>query len=637
MQHKNVIAITLVAALAAVPMAGAWSVDGGWEPDTQRDLDDDYMWTEPDTSESGERVYFNVVQNTFTGLPFNPNTAITKSAIRNAPIQSFHAYLGIWKDCNADGYIGLADGAIGEYRSELLLDSTICPAGSTAHNDGQWVYEFRWIGPNDLSNETTFGHIRGINDTSARVWSDFGLPGEAPGGSCPINPQPAGMTASTGGLIDYFDCIANQRITTTINDADAAAGGAGLYMDPDSPQTSDSLLNQRFPAHLWYDPYGETNDEKTGLLEEYESHRGDESHSKNSAFSTWDCSNPRGTAEVTDPTGQLGAVEDPTGLLFDEPIAFTDEDGVIVAIPSANPSLNNPTGSYQDALNDTESGITFGGYPFASSENPHRGCEGDETFLQGETTNEASFGGTNTNVGKMRTDTHFAFDSGSFLAAPDSFDNNVDACVLNDVPPGCADTIIVPDGTIPDDTPYEGGIAYYRSWQGPVWRGLINWVRDPQVVNRGDLQPSGASYMTTYAYVNSALFAPGSLPPAGTGVYGAEWCDGATTGIVDGFDCDKTHWWNPKYDASNTAMPTQTANTDETCYDPETQEFDGRAGCRDLGAVPGQEYQLRDIDCYDGMVVYGLVYASLAQIATTGVCTRPTGSPVPDVPAPSVG
>ena len=628
MKTNRILLTALVAAAMVAPAAGAWSVQGSFEPDTTRDVTDDYMWTEPDTSEVGSKVYFNAVQHYFV-TSTNPNVGAAKTAIRMPGHQTMAAFLGEWKDCNADGYIGMVEGAIHEYRSELLLDASVCPDGSVWNNEG-WVYEFRWIGPNDIFDEDLYGLRRGINDTTARVWGDYGLPGARPGGSCAVNPLPEGTTASTGGLIAYSDCIAGRQITTNVNTVDESAGGAGLYMDPQSPQTSDSLLNQRFPAHLWYDPYGETNEEKTGLIEEYEAHRGDDDHEKSPAFSVWDCSAPSGGAEVTDPTGQLGNIEDPTGLVFDEPLSVTDDEGRIAAVPTPNPQPGNPTGSYQDALNDTESGVTYG--------TDHPGCEGTPTNLQGETTVEAAYGGVDVNRGRMLHDIYFTFTSSPLTPAPGSLDN-MTSCVIDDVPPGCAETYILPDGTIPDSTPYEGGVGYLRpgSLGGPTWYGLPNYIRDPQLINRATLQPAGGEYVTFYASVDTALFAPGALPPAGTGVYGAEWCNGATTGVADGFDCDKTHWWNPKYDASNTDMPTQTANTDETCYDPETKEFDALAGCRDLGVAAGKEYQLRDIDCYDGMVVYNTAYASLAQVSETGVCDRPEGTPVPDVPAPSVG
>ena len=637
MQHKKFIVTAVVALMAAVPAAGAWSSQGAFEPDTLRDVQDGFMFLEPDTdpAESKEQVYFNLIQHAYV-TSVNPNVGAAKTGIRSTPTQTLSAFLGVWKDCNADGYIGAAESAIHEYRSELLLDSTICPAGGV-YNSGDWVYEFRWIGWNDqTSNETNFGFRNIVNDTSSRVWADLGLPGAVGGGTCPINPQPEGTTASTGGMISYLAC-ANGIIIEGINAADGLTGGAlNLYIDPEErPQESDSTLNQRFPAHLWYDPYGETNDEKTGLLEEYESHRGDESHSKNSAFSTWDCSNPRGTAEVTDPTGQLGGVEDPTGELFDEPIAFTDEDGVIVAIPSANPSLNNPTGSYQDALNDTESGITLGGYPFADSENPHRGCQSDPTFVQGETTNEVPSGASVGNVGRRSHDFDFAFSTNLLTQINwKVLDDDVDSCVFGPIDAeDCEDSNLVEglDGTIPEDTPTDFGVGYQRSgaFFGPMWYAVNNLVREPQLVTRdGEIAPR--TILTGYAYVDTSLLSPGATRTTST--YGAEWCNGATTGVVNTFDCDASHWWNPKYDPSTSDMPTATANTDETCYDPETQEFNKLSGCRDTGVKAQQEYQLRDIDCYDGMVVYNTAYASLVPFAEGGVCQRPAGSPVPDAP-----
>lgn len=105
-------------------------------------------------------------------------------------------------------------------------------------------------------------------------------------------------------------------------------------------------------------------------------------------------------------------------------------------------------------------------------------------------------------------------------------------------------------------------------------------------------------YVTSYVSLSStAISAYGLVLPHGatTGIYGAENCGTAMSGVVNGWRCDPHTWWPGAcqlgYDCCNT--------------DP-----NGGYACKVLiegvpsdGSVDvGHPYNLRDVDCYDTSV-----------------------------------
>lgn len=603
MRGKHTILTLVVAAVAAMPAAGAtWYVHGSYEPDTISDKDNGFMWETPDTdpNPNTRKIYFNAVPNLyFSGVNPNVGTPGAGTRVWTTPVQTYGAYLGVWKDCNADGFIGLADGALLDY-SSALLSGSICPAGGEFNHDG-WVSEFIWIGPGDVAvSNTKQAPSRLINDTAALVWGDWGLPfGAAPRGSCAVNPQPSGTYGSTGGVIYYVDCIANYRVTETVNSADPNCD-LQLCLDPDSPQDDASLLNQRFPVHPFYDPYGDDpatpEDERTGLIEEGNQHEntvvpGDEPHEEDPAFQVWDCSEPEGTVG-------------------------RDATGGVVGLPAVNGQpVSNPRGSYQDALNDTESGVS-------SDVAGREGCTGGETLLSGETSLEDNYGSSGVGRGKMDHDHYFSFSGG--------YAQLVDTCVFyNDpdfgtVPADCDATNRELYGavgpTIDGPLNHDGGVGVTRFTNygsvSPAWTSLPNWVTTPQLVRDDDLQPYGAEWVTFYAHLGDSLDGAAARNEA-PNLYGAAWCGTAKSGIVRGWDCDPDHWWNATYHPDNTDMPTQSTHSDDKCYSASTN-VRSNENCRDIGVRSGQPYQLRDIDCYDGRLARAApAYASLALVAET--------------------
>ncbi len=239
--------VTLLAPLATAE----WSARGTREPDTAWDIEAQRMWLDPDTTPdtNTQRVYFNVFP-TLGSTHLNPNLALTGSSILPAPV-NFWAILGTWKDCNGDGYVGMREGALQEYRAELLPADNPCPSNpprdprelSPSHNDGLWVRELHWIGPGSQNP----GKIR---DDGARVWGDWGLPDERAAPICPLAPPPPNTTRSTGGLLRSADCLFAGRFVAIINKAAFAAGQSHLGFGdapPGRPDQSASPLNQKNP------------------------------------------------------------------------------------------------------------------------------------------------------------------------------------------------------------------------------------------------------------------------------------------------------------------------------------------------------------------------------------------------------
>jgi hypothetical protein len=118
----------------------------------------------------------------------------------------------------------------------------------------------------------------------------------------------------------------------------------------------------------------------------------------------------------------------------------------------------------------------------------------------------------------------------------------------------------------------------------PVWIADEQYLALPPTVSRNDASPQGPMSWTFYAWLgNPAGF---ELPHAGEGVYGGEACTGAIGDNAppqEGWTCDPSAWWQ------------DVAGSTRHAYS------DGEV----LGSVPGDLFQLRDVDCDDGAPVLG--------------------------------
>src|SRR5581483_3088192 len=229
------------------------------------------------------------------------------------------------------------------------------------HNDGTWVTELLMVGMVDPCEKASqaerdahcpgvaafFRNTRVMYADHARVWGDAGRPDEGLV-RCPVFPLPRGASSSAGDVLRAVDCHDGYAVRAEV---DAAAPQAG------------AILDAPFPANLFGAPGG-----PHGVLE-----RG----SGDPSFTVWDCSSPKGTADVKDPFGLNDiSVADPSGTQLSGkkvyPIVgttnyFADEDndpstpgrfrpapddasGSIAWAPRFAPQLNDPTGSSWDAL-----------------------------------------------------------------------------------------------------------------------------------------------------------------------------------------------------------------------------------------------------------------------------------------------
>lgn len=602
----------LVALSATLPTAAAvWSTHGNYEPDTIEDRSGGWMFAEPQReSDATElQVYFNGWMNEyFTGV--NTNSGVTGSAIWGAPVMTPFAVLGVWRDCNADGYIGLGDTVMAEYPTALLPDNGVCDPGSIFIVDG-WVYEFWHIGPDDVDpgNEFTSTYKAIINDTDAKVWADIGRPGPGSGASCSVNPQPRGTFSSTGGFLYWADCLMGRQITGTANQADPDCetrvdDRPVCFEDPQDPGNSNSILNQE-TVNLWGNPYADGGYED-GLIEKDRNNNDVQPY-----FTAWECNAPIGAdigdrIVLDDPTGGELVVSDPTGLVLEEtfdpwPLTVGDEEGFV------HSGLYMPSPATKDALD----GYSLYEGVNATTTNCGDGAESPSANPEND------FAGTGQAKAKRTHDFTFSF-SNSFFAGLAGY---AYADYGEGLPEGAPTSVPRVPGA-PDDL----GVGVHRAalygLAGPGWGGSPNLIVDPQLVNRGDLNPSGAGYFTYYAKIGLSTRVIATTAVNKLGTYGSEWCGEAKSGIVNGVDCDADNWWNPIAVSGTAAMPTQTnGQIDGECSRGLNEPV---SNCREMGASAGEPYYLRDTDCYDGQVSRDvpMVHASLVDLSDTGPCVR---------------
>lgn len=449
---RRFLTITLFFALTLPPAATAgWGMRGSYEPDTAEDATGAYMPLDPDqdANPNVRKVYLNgfVGNGAAWPLSLNPNSAALQTANLQFPFRAY-ALLGVWKDCNLDGYLGFGDNVLFQYSAVLLPAANACPASSAegAHNDGTTVREFFPLGPDGEEDTNRWN----IADEAAIVWADFKRPGDSPDPTCPVTPLPSGTLHSTGGMLRYVDCMDNWLVTSQWNDVAHIAGQDELAFDDApyyAPDESASPLNQ--PS-----PYGE--------------------YSAPPLVQAYDCSEEP-ALQVSDPTGALPrSIEDPTGIFGT--ITLTDADGnYLVARAPTVPTVNNggsvaSTVAYNGEAVfedcDPSSGWAPGNSPYA--------VEGDRPATVRE--------------GRRMIDLPMAFREGG-----DDGDVFTDSVA----------------GLYRLDNDYGLAPPTRNDW---FWVGIEGFLvsRNP-FVDKDSLQPRGVSYVTFYAHVSaSALELPPS-------------------------------------------------------------------------------------------------------------------------------
>jgi hypothetical protein len=539
------------------------------------DVSDDRMWLDPDVTPLGSRIYFNAVVTDTSGT--SPNVGALGSRMI-PPTVKFSAWLGIWKDCNRDGYIGNVESALFEYDPVLLTDPSVCPPGSRWNHHG-WVGEFIHIGPRVQPNPAFFPRM--LTDPDARVWGDFDRPDipPQPDVSCLNAPLRRGTLDSTGALILMVDCNVNYNVARYVNEVDGkthqglAFDGEGGHYRPDN--------DCDHPLNVQLDLYGDSpcNTEDPGLFE---------GHTGRRMFSVWDCAaaGQEKFLDVRDPTappgerGSLSSVADPQGggTLVD----ITDEDGtygygfLFLQVDNGNPlrpSLDDPDGSLADSLSHTSDGM-----------GPCAGVEGDDGIGEPLTNGDIILDPLS---GKRNQDFTFSF----------AVANNTGAACVSTLCSVCAVPGTCVAGLMGSaQGPENDGV---RGLAGAPWKSSESYgppTGFPNgVVRRADLKPASQTYFTFYARLGITTLASGSSAPVSTaGVYGGPACGTFSSGVHGGWDCDPAHWYN-------TGLGGNTPNANSQRV--------------------RSSYHLIDTDCYDGNIGGGTgLFASVAMLSEDAPC-----------------
>ena len=477
----TILMVAMLAAGSILPVAAAgWKYRGMNEPDTA--FDELNMWVDTDTTTgtAGGRVYFTGFQHS-NFVNVNPNVAALGSRMQQQGSASHSVMLGMWKDCNKDGYIGFGEPGLLEYRTTLLIDTSVCPAVAVdvsnppspyPFNDGGWVREFIWIGANQ--NTIVIGkEHHATNPTivavpGTEVWFDWGLPNAVPGTTCPIS---GGWTLrNVGGLLQWGDCFTNYQVVRNLNNVQDTTGLPVGGWDMKDLRNSDNTLNVENPA--WPVLYGDDGD---GFVEGPMGRDHNQS-SQNAprAVTVWDCS---------------------------------DNDA-----PALAPSTDvNPSGSVYEPLNETYNVATTDRCKAANRDDALSNNHLAYVWL------DANTEGTSALAGKDEPSDVFTWADGSRRLAP-----QVTAGVLGPFGPADMGTNVYRD---------DGPI-------GPAWRANTAWTQQPMLVNRDGLQPTPGQYMTYYAKLGSTdglnLFSDVVQ------TYGPDCGSGAE--IVGGWRCDPEAW-----------------------------------------------------------------------------------------------
>ncbi|HET6403244.1 MAG TPA: hypothetical protein VFH78_01250 [Candidatus Thermoplasmatota archaeon] len=531
------LALLAIAALMAPSAAATWYAYGSHEPDNALDNEEFMRFDPPGVATN--LIYFNVVTGMSSGLRgimASPNVALLETHTEIPTSETHQALFGVWIDCNGDGYVGIAEGAMREYPSSLLLNEAICPAitGSNvrwtagAHNYNGWVSELVPIAGTPFGITTNTTDLRVYEDIDAMVWGDYNRPNDPAlgGGTCPTAPQPRGTWQSTGGFINYADCstglmdrwnevwfgrtLANQSID-------------GLY-SYGAPNMSLHFYNvNNASGHPIYD--------RPTL--------GSEDTQYSPAY-VYDCSAPR---------THSGDTLNATPLGPSVPAAAQN-----ISVPAISPSLGTapPTQWTVPAfVNHTFEG-TPGIRPSADCDTSNdRGADvygNNYVFYVGETDVNPV-----TAANKRAANFNFQFQY---------WDRGTGVLGIGPATPGLGG----PAGAALPGKPQSN------------WNNGASTTKTPATlrvdITQGTYEIPGAYYLSFYAAVGENTTERGFLTPGGEGVYGSAQCGSNTSGIHNGWNCDRDAWYR-NADGSPVASPT-------------------------LLARPGDKYQFRDVDCFDG-------------------------------------
>lgn len=572
--HRSTLPVTVVlAALLAMPASlASWNSYGTHEPDTVFDTPS-WMWPDAPILQT-DQIYFNAWLTFEAGATTNPNVGAAQTRINPEPTFWAAAVLGVWADCNGDGYIGIAETAADEYRSEVLdpisKGSPVCPDGTT-HNANGWVNEMTWIGTN---RQTTVqrNDPRVIIDNDTRMWGDFGVPNaygpdSAGTGSatCAINPLPKGAMQRTGGALDYIDCFDGWLVARQTN--------AALILLREN--ASSTQLNSTTNPLLI--PVGDSGPrwESTGYIANHGT-LGSDSSSRSMVYAT-DCTQP----SLLKPVATTVNSNEPAAV---KAVANSQSDLIAPANgprpPRATPEIHAPEPSA--APPGDWNGGTVAGTVNETFEETTQDCDatddsGHDVYrLEGESTPVAP-------QGKQDSNLWFNFSAeargqplGTFVSSG-TYDQTK---VLGDTP-GCLGLSTQFDSTVVCGATYWHGNTNYVDAAFPPALGIATGpiVRNQDTALNHTLSYGDARFVTYYAHVGNAALTGHKLPGGGAGgVYAKTggFCPttGTGAGIHHGWNCDGATWHK---------------NSDGTAKDESVYP----------ASRPGDPFELRDVDCYD--------------------------------------
>ncbi|MEA3199516.1 MAG: hypothetical protein QOE90_944 [Thermoplasmata archaeon] len=582
-------AVALAAAMVAPVGSATWAFYGATEPQGTYNQNGGYMWGSAPGSAT-DRVYFHAVE--LMGVnsgAITPNSAALESRMSTVGDASWNAILGVWADCNHDGFIGLADSGVLEYPASAAaaagsaVDPGVCPpqpdgATGVTHNNNGWITELIAIGPaksligrdnaQDAVNATNY---RLLFDDGVRVWGERSEPvtpaaevsTDACGQANVVPPFSKGETSHTGGVLTQVNCdesIFAPTASTLYQVAVGEAPALGALPDPSTLWANGGALDK--PT------FGDEHQTGGGAIVSGEE----------------DCS-----SEATD-----------TGA--PNPIGGTGGQDVTVHSPGA-PSVN-PQGSaagtvnetYQETLDncsgtDADWGVAgTSGAVFAAS-----------GLVYGNGVTETNTADNQQIANKVAAYLNFAWNGPQARGACETQTawqslhrqfpgpNPVDGGPFPDDPLGASDPSAVPAAQC--GQPTSALIQQTAVTGNDMWNSQVQYLntapttgaRNPNNLDRSTSPPSykpdtfTADWWTFYATVTLS----GVATPGNAGTYGSEFCvEGIGPGATShfGWDCDPADW----------------------NLDPTTSQ---KVPTVSHLATVGDAYNLRDVVCLDTTLI----------------------------------
>ena len=501
----TITALAVAAAFVAAPLASAeWKAYGSYEPDSRYD-DDDFLHTLTPAQYKAAgatkaKIYFNAyvqADTVYAGGSINPNNGVTRSQQLYTPSNTWLALLGIWNDCNGDGYVGLAETAVREYRSEILTAAQLaaCPAESKAEiktagrTTGTLIIEFITIGREGLGVQDPFT----IVDPAALIWGDHGKPVPDAGDIEFYTPaqDPAGCgVGGLGGPKGSYDSLGG-----VLDNAECVTGRAGI-----------PVWNAVVPGLLGaqYEFTGDSYDQPGHPVGDRETFGRDDS--RQNSFVAWsDCDR--------NPIVNYGTV------------LGSDRNGHGPRPPRAQPAVN-PNGNVAGTYNETYESVVQN---CKTQKEGDASSDFDREFYD---TLEGSSGanGAQPVLGKAHSDFNFVYKEMSRNAIP---------CGPAFRSQDCGVSVL------------NGPLGSSTMGQNSFWSTGENLVAGPRGTfstrATADGRLTNASYYTFYAAVGSASLLKGDTP-GGQGEYTSGFCGSGgyeQTGATQyhyGWNCNKNEW-----------------------------------------------------------------------------------------------